>query len=52
MAGKPSYNGNTMTVSLAAVPDNRTITVSLTNVTDSFGQTMPATNVQMSVVFW
>ncbi len=48
VAGAPTFNGNTMTVNLTAVPNAQTATVSLDNVTDSFSQVLPTTAIPVS----
>jgi hypothetical protein len=50
MAGGPTFNGNTMTISLTGVADLQKITVTLSNVTDSFAQVMPDTPISMNIL--
>ena len=50
VAGSPSFNGNTMTISLTGVADMQKITVNLSNVTDSFAQVMPDTAISINML--
>ncbi len=49
IAGKPSYNGNTLTVNLTGVADAQTITLMLSSVTDASGQSLAPVNVSMAL---
>ncbi len=50
VAGSPTFNANTMTVSLTGVTDVQQITVTLSNVTDNLAQVLPDTPVSMNML--
>jgi hypothetical protein len=50
VSGTPTFSGNTMTITLASVPNAQRLTVTLTNVKDAFAQVLPNASVPMNVL--